>query len=353
MRPLFPLLLAVALFTAGFGFPAQASGQHSPDAPSASSDSMHSATQSPGGYKIYTSDGAPAGLADVVLAAEEADVVFIGEVHDDAIAHALQDSIWQRLVERSEGRDVALSLEMFERDVQPVLDEYLSGAITEKHFVEDVRAWQSYRTAYRPLVETAKQNNVPVLAANAPRRYVNRVARTGRDGLSGLSAWAKQWVAPLPFPGPSEAYREKWDRLMRSAMPPGHGATRDESVDGDAADPGDPPVASSQEPVSHGGLHHASGDEAASPMLLAQSLWDATMAYTIADHLTRYPGHRVLHVTGAFHVSQGTGTPEALQHYRPGTRALIVLIRPVADPHAFDEDAHTGLGDFVILTEEG
>lgn len=30
------------------------------------------------------------------------------------------------------GRPVALSLEMFERDVQGVLDEYLSGSITER-----------------------------------------------------------------------------------------------------------------------------------------------------------------------------------------------------------------------------
>lgn len=331
--------------------------------------------QSPGAFHIYTSDGVPATLDEVVAATDTTDVVFIGEVHDDANAHVLQDSIWQQMVERSQGRDVALSLEMFERDVQPVLDEYLSGSITERHFTEDARAWQSYPTAYRPLVETAKQNGVPVLAANAPRRYVNRVARSGREGLSELSAWAKQWVAPLPFPGPSKAYREKWERLMRTAMPAGHGteggestdagSTDSESTDSESTDSAthDRDRSSSaaqqstaqQETASHvaphgTGVHGSPGKQPVSPMLLAQSLWDATMAYTIAEHLTRYPGHRVLHVTGAFHVSKKTGTPEALQHYRPGTRALVVLIRPVDDPRAFDQDAHTGLGDFVILT---
>lgn len=85
-------------------------------------------------------------------------------------------------------------------------------------------------------------------------------------------------------------------------------------------------------------------------MLQAQALWDATMAYTLAEHLTRRPSTLVLHVTGAFHVSRGTGTPEALRHYRPSARILVVLVRPTDDPSSFDRSEHAGLGDFVVLT---
>ena len=88
-------------------------------------------------------------------------------------------------------------------------------------------------------------------------------------------------------------------------------------------------------------------------MLQAQALWDATMAFTIAEYLTQQPQSLIMHVTGAFHVSHGSGTPDALQHYRPGTRDLVVLIRPTADPDTFISEEHTGLGDFVILTEQG
>jgi uncharacterized iron-regulated protein len=87
-------------------------------------------------------------------------------------------------------------------------------------------------------------------------------------------------------------------------------------------------------------------------MLQAQALWDATMAYSIAEHLMRHPGSRVVHMVGGFHSETGTGTPEHLAAYRPGTRTLILSVQPVADITAFDPEEHAGLGDFVILADE-
>lgn len=84
-------------------------------------------------------------------------------------------------------------------------------------------------------------------------------------------------------------------------------------------------------------------------MLDAQSLWDATMAWSIAEHMTRTPGAKVAHFVGGFHVESGTGTPEHLIQYRPGTRMLIISVQSVDDPTAFDAEEHTGLGDFVVL----
>ncbi len=86
-------------------------------------------------------------------------------------------------------------------------------------------------------------------------------------------------------------------------------------------------------------------------MLDSQSLWDATMAYSVADYLTRHPSSLVVHVVGGFHVQTGTGIPEHLERYRPGTGMLIVLVEPVDDIEAFDSVEHTGLGDFVILSD--
>jgi uncharacterized iron-regulated protein len=85
-------------------------------------------------------------------------------------------------------------------------------------------------------------------------------------------------------------------------------------------------------------------------LLDAQMLWDATMAYTMAEHLLRRPNALVVHLTGRFHIAEGTGTPEALAHYRPGTRQLTVYFDAVSDPDSFDADAHAGKGNFVVLT---
>ena len=300
-------------------------------------------------YQIYTGSGTAAALDDIVAAADTADVLFVGEVHDDPGAHALQDTLFARLIDRHHApRSLALSMEMLERDVQPVVDEYLAGHISESHFRDDARVGANYAQARRPLVERARRHNLPVLAANAPRRYVNAVARSGPAALDSLSDWAHPWIAPRPYPKASDAYRAKWEQRMREAMPPGHGTRRDPPTANASPDSSASALESHDAP-SHGASPHAG----MSRMLQAQALWDATMAYTLAEYLTRHPSALAMHVTGAFHVSRGTGTPEALRYYRPSARSLVVLVRPTDDPSSFDRSQHGGLGDFVVLTPAG
>src|SRR5207249_4721318 len=121
--------------------------------------------------------------------------VFLGEHHDDPVAHHLELALLKRAQEQAArqakppgtaARPVALAMEMFERDVQDVLDEYLAGYITERHFKDASRPWKSYDKDYRPLVEFARENKLAVLASNAPRRYVNRVSRLGAASLKDV-----------------------------------------------------------------------------------------------------------------------------------------------------------------------
>ena len=81
--------------------------------------------------------------------------------------------------------------------------------------------------------------------------------------------------------------------------------------------------------------------------LNAQALWDASMAYAISNFLMRQPNALVLHMVGAFHVERGTGTPEHLNRYRPGTASMIVVIRPVENVEAFDPE-RDGEGESFI-----
>src|SRR5262245_34162431 len=106
-----------------------------------------------------------------------ADVVLVGEQHDDANTHRLEAAILAGLLRRHV--PVTVSLEMFERDVQPTLDAYLAGSITEEDFLKGSRPWPRYTTDYRALVELAKAHNWPVVAANVPRKYAAAVAKEG------------------------------------------------------------------------------------------------------------------------------------------------------------------------------
>ncbi|HKK92352.1 MAG TPA: ChaN family lipoprotein [Longimicrobiales bacterium] len=286
-------------------------------------------------YAVYRSDGSSASLVDVLSDLDTVEVLLFGEEHDDVVGHRIQLEVFRRLLagvggrgpmatpgapgsaapgglDDDELRDVRLSLEMFERDVQIVLDEYLADLITEDHFLASARPWDNYDRDYRPMVELAKHVEVPVIAANAPRRYVNRASRLGRGALDALSDEARAWLPPLPYPEASDPYRAEWDGLM-----------------GDAA-------------------MHMSGDP-----LDGQTLWDASMGESIVRTLEAdgpFPP-LVFHLAGGFHVENGTGIPETIQHYRPGTSVRSVAVRAVSDPSSFDTEM-AGAGDYVILTRD-
>jgi len=268
-------------------------------------------------YRVYDGQGNPSSLDAIVKAMADTDAIFLGEQHDDAVGHAIEAELFRRAVETyASQRKVALSLEMFERDVQIVLDEYLAGLITEQHFLSSSRPWANYKTDYRPLVELAKARKLNVIAANAPRRYVNMVSRGGRDSLNGLSKQARVWLAPLPYPEPSQAYRNKFTVLMGGS--------------GEAA---------------------RMGPSAAVNLIYSQSLWDATMADSVARYLKANKGALVLHLNGGFHTESRLGTIEQLLGYRPKTKALVVTVNYVDDVTKFDRSKQKGIGDFVILTD--
>ncbi|MFL6209536.1 MAG: ChaN family lipoprotein [Pyrinomonadaceae bacterium] len=268
-------------------------------------------------YRIYDATGQPATLEQVLNAAVDSEVVFVGEIHNDPGAHQIELQLLQatfaRLAPSANARPLVLSMEMFERDVQTVLDEYLAGLIQERHFLAASRPWNNYQTDYRPLVEFANAHKLPVVAANAPERYVNRVGRLGRDALKVLSPPALAWLAPLPYGAPSTAYAAKFKEVMTGGM---------------------------QGPGAHG-----------NPFLLdAQALRDATMAHSLAMQLHKQKHALILHVNGSFHSASRLGTPEQLRALRPQTRMLVITIVPAEANEQPDVKQLAGQGDFVFVT---
>lgn len=269
-------------------------------------------------FRVFKSDGKEATLDELFAAMKDVDVVFVGESHDDPVAHYMELAIFRAANERyGKSRPVVLSLEMIERDVQVVVDEYLAGLITETHFTTSSRAWKNYPQDYRPMVEYARENKLAVVAANAPRRYINRVSRLGRASLNELSPQAKSWLAPLPYAEASKNYTDKFVNLMNQSAgsTPAHQITKD------------------------------------SPALASQSLWDATMAYSIAEVFKTKPNALVVQVNGSFHSEEKMGIPDHLLNYRKGTKMLFVTVKPDGGFPIFDASKLGRLGDFIILAD--
>jgi uncharacterized iron-regulated protein len=264
-------------------------------------------------YRVFDGQGNPTNLEKILESVGQNDVIFLGEQHDDATAHALQLQIFKAIVEKyGKQRKVALGLEMFERDVQIVIDEYLNNLISEAHFLRSSRPWDNYKQDYRPLVELAKSEKLPVIAANAPRRYINMVSRNGRDSLNALSSEAKKWLPPLPYNQASETYANKFKALMGGS------------------------------PESSLGLNK---------ILDSQTLWDATMSYSVAEFLKENKNPLVVHLNGSFHTENRLGTAEHLLKFRPKTKFIVVTMRYEEDFTNFNKTKHANLGDFVILTD--
>ena len=277
-------------------------------AASAQTDSLAAPTSRFAGRYAVTVDGERSDLDAVVEAAAQADVVFLGERHDDAVAHALQLQILRAVHERAgratPGRPVALGLEMIEADVQPVVDEYLAGAVEERGFLEASRPWSNYAD-YRPLVEYAREHGLPVVATNAPARHVRAVARGGVGALDRLPEASLAVYPPRPLPEASDSLAAAFAEAMGGMA--GHGGP---GLDG---------------------------------MLAAQNLRDLTMAWHVAEAARE--GALVVHVNGSFHSAGGLGIPEHLARFAPDARALVVTFEP-----AESLAAPPAAGGVVVLT---
>ncbi|HET9745027.1 MAG TPA: ChaN family lipoprotein [Chitinophagaceae bacterium] len=265
-------------------------------------------------YKIYDTRAKQVITIDKIVAdMAHADVLFFGEEHNDSAGHYLENRIFRALHARY-GDQIALSMEMFEADNQLGLNEYLGGFINEDRFTRDVRLWNNYKD-YRPMIEFAKQNKIPVIAANPPRRYVNLVTRRGMRSLDSLSRDAKKFLPPLPYDTLTGRYREKFMDIMKGT-----------------------PGSTSQN------------------IYYSQNLWDAGMAYSIHKFLKENKRKKIFHCVGGFHTEEKLGTAAQLQMRNRKLRILnIASFSDTAfkspDPMAIGWEKFAYRGDYIIITD--
>ena len=227
-------------------------------------------------------------LADLATA----DVVFVGEQHDDPNTHRLEAAILEGLKRRKVSPVV--SLEMFERDVQAIVDAYLAGSTTEEEMLKASRPWPRYRTDYRPLVELARANSWPVVAANVPRRIAAAVAKAGQHAIAQLLEEDRRLVA-RELACPQDQYFERFAKSMGDHPAP------DQSVEQQRA--------------------------MTERYYWSQCVKDETMAESIAAAVER--SVPVVHYNGAFHSDFGLGTAERVRRRLPGKRIIVVSMLPV------------------------
>ena len=204
-------------------------------------------------YIIYNAKGKKVSYKNMIKVLAKKDIVLFGELHNNPISHWLQ---YETTFDLNKKRELILGAEMLEADNQIVLNDYLKDSITYKELDSLARLWPNYKTDYAPLVDYAKNNHIPFVATNIPRRYANMVFKGGFEALDSLSIKEKEWIAPLPIHFDSALSTYKNILVMM-------------------------------------------GEHGSPKLVKAQAAKDATMAYFILNNYKE--DHLFLHYNGAYH----------------------------------------------------
>jgi hypothetical protein len=162
-------------------------------------------------FQIFDSKGKKVTYAKFIKAIEKSlvansnarGILLFGELHDNPIAHWLELQVTQDLY--SKHTNMVLGAEMFETDQQAALNTYLNPPVdtTKKSssvnpmgmgfgpdpnylkLKKSIKLWNNFVTDYQPLVDLAKENHLPFIATNIPRRYASLVYKSSIGAVYG------------------------------------------------------------------------------------------------------------------------------------------------------------------------
>jgi uncharacterized iron-regulated protein len=233
-------------------------------------------------------------------------VIFIGEEHESRVSHNAELTILKGLAERDS--NLVLALEMFERDVQDILDAYLKGKITEKKFLKQARPWPNYPKDYRPLIEFAKKKGIPVIAANVPRRAAAAVTMANKVSPDVMGEDSRYLPKTLHLK--SKEYYKRFASSMEEM--PHFTPMKGMKVDG---------------------------------LYKAQVLKDSVMATSVEPFLDR----RTLFCCGHFHSDYHLGIPYQLQKNHPKLKIAVIAMAPSLENLSMKD--RSKVADFIWVEE--
>jgi len=233
-------------------------------------------------------------------------VIFIGEEHESRVSHRAELTILKGLADRD--LNLVLALEMFERDVQDILDAYLKGKISEKKFLKQARPWPNYPEDYRPLIEFAKKRGMPVIAANIPRRAAAAVAMANK--VSPDVVGEDRRYLPITLHLRSKEYYKRFASSMEEM--PHFTPMKGMKVDG---------------------------------LYKAQVLKDSVMAASVEPFLDR----RTLFCCGHFHSDYHLGIPYQLRKNHPKLRIAVIAMASSVEKLLMKD--RSKVADFIWVEE--
>tara|TARA_R100000027_G_scaffold52103_2_gene40782 strand:- start:2187 stop:3221 length:1035 start_codon:yes stop_codon:yes gene_type:complete len=159
-----------------------------------SAESLSTADESPEAHSHNSSEpvsfwldlyrGEPLRFSEVTEDLSQVDIVYVGETHTLDRHHNWQLRIFEDLIQ-SNGQNLVLALEQIENFQQPDVDRFNSGELDFDGLAEEIdwsTRWRNYED-YRPLLEMAQSNGIPVLALNGRAETIRTIGRKGIEAI--------------------------------------------------------------------------------------------------------------------------------------------------------------------------
>jgi len=221
-----------------------------------------------------------ADLAEVIKNVESADVIFIGEAHDNAQHHKAQLEILRSL--HAKKLAMAIGLEMFTTEHQQLLDDWIGGKLDEESLKPIYsRNWSYGWQLYRDLFIFARDNHIPLIALNVPKAVISKLVAQGSSALQENE---------IP-PKITWSLNETQAAYMRTIARQVFGNT--------------PP------------------DKLVTRLCEAQALRNSWMAWTVAKYKQKREADKVVVLAGMWHAVK-SGIPERLSAYEKLTHKVIL-----------------------------
>ena len=230
--------------------------------------------------------GEPVRYEDVLDDLVGVRVIYLGECHALERHHGIQEAVLRDLARK--GVPLVLALEQMEHVQQPQLDRYNAGEIDFKKLAEVTKwpaRWNNYKQ-YEPILTTASQFKIPVLALNARSETIRQIARKG--GVKKLEPDVRK-----ELPQNLQLNDPLYEKLLNLQLM----------------------------------VHMAATAERLRPMREAQICRDEMMASVLCSFLKSERGKNrtAIVLCGAGHVSYGLGTVARVRRRLPDLKDRIIL----------------------------
>jgi uncharacterized iron-regulated protein len=240
-------------------------------------------------------------MSDVLPALKQNRIIIVGELHGEKSHHEAQLNVIQAL--KKSGIQVAIGLEMFRSDSQPLLDRWVAGNIGEAEFQEVFYDNWGYSWAnYRVIFDYAKEEKVKMIGLNVPRDITRQVSL---QGFKSLNEEQKGKLSNITC----RVDKEYMDYIKKAFG--GH---------------------------AHGNLNFTYFCE-------AQLVWDTVMAINALDYLSKNPNALVVVLTGTGHARKNAIPRQIRERSEIAYTVILPEIKGAIDPETVDRtDA-----DYIML----